>query len=163
MLFILFKLYLFVKRNNLTVHTNSDVAVLSRFIENFDVFALFSSENRRENLNFSTLFKFKNLTDNLVDTLLFDCSSANRTMRNSYSRIKQPEIIVNLSHRADCGTWILRSGFLVNGNCGRKSVYAVNIGFFNLPQKHTCIRRKRLNISPSTLGINRIESKRGFS
>ena len=100
-------LFIFLYRNFLRqiiddpVNSCTDIARFSGTVKNLCVFALPAPYNGSHNLNFCTRFIGHNLIDNLVNCLLTDFPSANRTMRNTYSCVQKAEIIVNFRNRAD--------------------------------------------------------------
>ncbi len=98
-----------------------------------------------------------------VHRLTADFPTAFGAMRYSDASEKQSEIIVYFSYGSYGGARVVRRGFLVYRNCGRKPVDKLDVGFVHLTQKLAGVRRQAFDIPPLPLGKNRIESERGFT
>ena len=136
-LFVFLQLYFLGKIVYYAVRADTNISRLARPFYLFCMFTLASSYNRGKKLNFCTCGKLHYPVNYLIYSLLLYFPSAYGTVRYSDSRVQKTEVIVNFRYRTNCGAWIFGCGFLVNGNCGRESLNAVNVGLFHLPEKHS--------------------------
>ena len=127
------------------------------------MFALLAADDRREQLHARAFGQGKHLIDHLIDGLPGDFPPAFRAVGDADAGIEQAQVIVNLRDRADGGTRVFAGGFLVDGDGGRKPVDGIDIRLFHLPQKLAGIGREGFDIAALSLGVERIERKRGFA
>ena len=80
-------------------------------------------------------------------------------MRHTDARIQQAQIIVDLGNRSYRGTGIVRSCFLVDGNCRREAFNGFDIRLFHPAEKHPGISAQRFHIAPLAFGIDRIKGE----
>ena len=93
------------------IHANPYIAAFSGSLELFYVFALSSSNDRRQHHNFRAFRQGHYLIYNLVYGLLLNLLSAHRAMRDPDSGIQKPEIIIDLRYGADCGSRVFEVVF----------------------------------------------------
>ena len=76
---------------------------------------------------------------------------------------EQPKVIVDLSGSSDSRA--RRSGgiALTNGDRWSDSKHFIDFRSFDAFEELSCIRRKRLDVSPLAFGIDGVEGKRGFT
>src|SRR5262245_6234479 len=72
------------------------------------------------------------------------------------------KIIVDFCDRADGGTRIAASRFLLNADGRRKTAKVINIRLLQLTQKLAGVTRQRFDIAPLAFGIKGVESERAF-
>ena len=131
------------------IHANPYIAAFSGSLELFYVFALSSSNDRRQHHNFRAFRQGHYLIYNLVYGLLLNLLSAHRAMRDPDSGIQKPEIIIDLRYGADCGSRVFRGGFLINGNSRRQALDV----YKRQPSGHPASRRWRPPSFPPDLHL----------
>ena len=146
-----------------SVYAHTYVSALLCPFQNLLVSSFSPTHDRCQKLNLRSLRQLHDLIDHLIHCLLLDLLPALRAMGNTHSRIKETEIIIDLRHRSNCGTWISVRRFLVNGNGRRKSFNAFHIRLLHLSKKLSCIRRQRLHISSLSFRVYRIKCQRRLS
>ena len=157
---------LFIEIGNLaavvdnSVDLDPYVALLADALENGLMLALSRTHDRRYNEQLSPLGKLHDSVDYLIDALFFDRLAAFGTMRMTYPRVKQPEIIAYLGHSADSRARVVGGALLIDGNSGRKPFDMIDVRLVHLPQELTGVRGKRLHVAALALCIDRIESER---
>ena len=119
-----------------------------------------SPYHRCKKLHFRPLRHGHDAIHHLVDSLTPDLSSALGTVRDSHSCIEKSEIIVNFRHSSHCGAGVPVGGLLVYGNRRGESFNALHIRFLHLSQELSCVRRKRLHVTPLSFCIYRIKCQR---
>src|SRR5262249_4698435 len=105
-----------------------------------------------------TLFRLErhHLLDDLLCGLPANLASAPRTMRNSYGRIEQAQIVINLGDCPYCGARIPRRSLLLDGNGRAKSINGVDLGPFHLIEELARIRRQRFDVPPLAFSVDRV-------
>ncbi len=145
---------------HLTVHPDSGVAVSLNSSEDTFMFSLSSSNYRSQYRQPGADFVSRNPIHNAVHRLAGDLPAANRAVRNSDSRIKQSQIVINLGNGSHRRTWVLVGGFLVNGNSRRKALDYLHIRLFHQSQKLSGISRQAFHVFLLAFGIYGIKSQR---
>ena len=162
-------LFVLVERNFLrklvdaAVHADARIAAAPGVLKDLLMFALFPAHDRREDLELRPLRQLHDLIDNLIDRLPPDLLSALRAVRRAAARPQQAEVVVNFRYGADRGARVFAGGFLVDGDGGRKAVDGIDVRLVHLAEEHPRIARKRLDVAPLALGIDRIKGKRGLA
>ena len=141
------------------VDAHAHEARLPERLEHLGIFALAAAHDGRDNLHLCPLTGQYSV-GNLIHRLSLDDSPAFGTMRHPDARVKQTQIVVNLGHRADGGTGVVRCGLLVYGNGGRKPLDILDIGLLHLPEELTGVTGQTLDITALTFGENGVESQR---
>ena len=162
-LLVLVELDILGKLIHYAVYANADEAGLPCAFELLCVLSLAVPDDRRKELHSGPLGELHNGVYHLVDALLGDDSSADRTVRNTYPRIEKSEVVVYLGNSSHGRTGVLGGGLLVYGYSRRESLYAVHIGLFHLSEEHSRVGRKALDIAALTVGVYCIEGEGGFS
>ncbi len=127
--------------------------------EQVDVFALAAPDDGRQHLEPGALLHRQHPVDNLLRRLLGDQLATHRAVRLADARIEQPEIVVDLGDRADRRARIARRRLLVDRHRRREALDEVDVGLVHLTQELPRVRRQRLDVTPLTLGENRVEGQ----
>ncbi len=127
------------------------------------VLSLAPLHQRRQHHHALPFLERQGRIDNLLNRLPRNRTAALDTMLDTDTGKKQPQIIINFGDRADCRARIFGRPLLFDGNGGREPVNQVNIRLFHQSEKLPGVSRKRLDIPPLPLGVNRVEGQRGFS
>ena len=78
--------------------------------------------------------------DDLLGGLLVDFPAADRAVRLADAGEEQPQVVVDLGHRADRGAWVVRDAALVDRDGRGKPIDVIHIGFIELAQELACVR-----------------------
>ena len=145
------------------VRTHADKAALAGRLKLLLVLALAPAHDRREHLDFRALRQREHLVDDLVDRLLADLPAADRAVRHADAGVQQTQIVVDLRDRAHGRARVLRGRLLVDRDRRGKPVDVVDVRLFHLAEEHARVARKRLDVPPLPLRVNRIEGERGLA
>ncbi len=74
-------------------------------------------------------------------------------------RIQKPEVVVNFSGSRDGRTGVRAAGALLDRDCGRQSLYIINVRFLQLVQELAGVRGKRFDVLPLAFGEKGIEGE----
>ena len=139
MLFVFVKLNCFGQLVHTAVHTYTDISALFGIGKHLFIRSLSVAHNRCQHNKALSPRKLHYPVDYLVCRLSAYLLTADRTVRNTDPRIKQPQIVINFGYGSNSRARVARCGFLVNGNRGRQSFDRVNIRLVHLSEKHSCI------------------------
>ena len=156
-LLVLFQRDLLAQIVEIAVDAHAGKAAAPRALKHLAVLALLAPDHRREHLKARTLRQLKHAVDDLIDALPLDLAPAPRAVRRADARPEQAQIVINLRDRADGRARVLGGGLLVDGNRRGQALNHVDIRLVHLPQKLAHIGRKRLDIAPPPLGIDRVK------
>ena len=162
-LFVLLECDLLAQVIEDAVHAHAGEAALPRVCQQLDVLALFAAHDRGQHLKARALRQGQHLVDDLVDGLAADLAAAARAVRRSGARPQQAQVVVNFRHRAHGRAWVAGRRLLVDGNGGGQAFDHVYVGLVHLSQELPRIGRKRVDIAPPALGIDRVERERRFT
>ena len=79
---------------------------------------------------------------------------------NTRTGKKKTQEVIDFCDRADCGTWVLGRGLLINGNNRTQTGNFIHVRTLNLADKTPCIGRERFHVPALTFRKDSIESKR---
>jgi len=147
----------------LAVDFDALIALLHELGEFLAVFALAAAHHWSQEVETSTLRKRHDAVDHLRDGLALDRESRDRRKRHADARPQQPHVIVDLGDGADGRARIARGGFLFDGNRGRQAVDLVDVRLLRHFQKLPRIGRQALDVAALALGVDGVESERGFA
>src|SRR5664280_344793 len=99
------------------------------------------------------------LIDHLLDGLALDLAAAVGAVWVPDPREEQPQVIVDLGHRADRRARVPAGALLIDGDRRREAVDLVDVWLLHLAQELAGIRRQALDIAALALGIDRVEGK----
>ena len=97
--------------------------------------------------------------DDARDGLRRDLAIARRTVRHADVREEQPQVVVDLGHRADGRARVLRRRLLFDGDRGREALDRIDIGLGHELQELARIGRQALDVAPLSLGVDRVEGE----
>ncbi len=145
------------------VDAGAGETVLDKLLHFFFEFTFATTGNRRHDHYAIVGRERHDALDYLLGGLASDGLAAIGTMGHADRRIEQAQVVVDLGDGADSGARTTAGGFLLNGNRWAKAVDRVDVGAFHLVEKLAGVGRKRFDIAPLALGVNRIESERRFA
>ena len=163
MLDVLLQLDLLRQLMKVSIDADTDIAAFLRLLQDLFVPPLPSPHHGSQKLDPCALRQLHDLVHHLVHGLLFDLPSAFWTVGDTDAGVQKAHVIVDLCHCSHRGTRVSVGGFLVDGDRRGKSLDALHIGLFHLPQELAGIGRKGFHISSLPLGVDRIKGQRGFS
>ena len=114
MLVVLFQHDIFRKIAHFAVNAHAHIAALAQLLKILLKLALAILHDWRENVQTRAGLQRHDLIHHLVDRLLMDLLAAFWAVRHADARVKQAQIIVDLSDGADGGTRIATGGFLID-------------------------------------------------
>ncbi len=100
--------------------------------------------------------------DHLLDGLGLDGPAAFRAVGLPDRGVEQPEIVVDLGHRADGRPGIPRRRPLLDRNGRREALDRVEVRLLHLFQELPGVGREGLHVAPLALGEDRVERERGL-
>ena len=75
-------------------------------------------------------------------------------------RPQQPQVVVDLGHRADGRARVARGRLLVDRDRRRQPLDRVDVGLVHLPEELARVGRQRLDVPALALGVDRVERER---
>ena len=142
------------------VDSCADVALALQILKQILVFTLATLNNRCQDRESRTLWQTEDPINDTVPSLRPNGRAAGDTMRFTYAREQNPEIVVDLRHRADGRSRVPASGLLLDRDSRRETRDAVYIWLLELSEKLSSISREGLYISSLTFGIDGVEGHR---
>ncbi len=139
------------------------VALAQEVGELLAVFALAAAHHRRQHIDARALRQCQHAVDHLRHGLAFNGQSSRRRIGHADARPQQAHVVVDLGDGADGGARILRGGLLLDGNGRRQPVDLVDVRLLHHFQELAGVCGQRFHIAALALGIDRVESERGFA
>ena len=107
----------------------------------------------------SAFGKVKYAINDLLWCLALQFRSVICAMLHTDSCPQQTQIVVHLSNRPHCRSWVARSRLLINRNRRRQTFDDVNVWFVHLPKKLPRIGAQTLDVTSLTFCVNGVESQ----
>ena len=82
---------------------------------------------------------------------------ADRAVRLADPRPQQPQVVVDLGHRADRRARVARGRLLVDRDRRREPLDRVHVRLVHLPEELAGVGRQRLDVAALALGVDRVE------
>ncbi len=95
-----------------------------------------------------------------LDAVGSQLAAAHGAMRVARTRPEQPQEIVDLGGGAHGGPRRARGVLLLDRDGGREAVNEIDVGLLHALEELARIRRKRLDVAPLPLGVDRVERER---
>ena len=92
-----------------------------------------------------------------------DGTPALRTHGRPDARPQEPQVVVDLRDRADGGAARLHPVALVDGDGGTHALDEIDVGLRHPLEKLLGVGGERLDVTPLSLGVDRVEGEAGFS
>ena len=143
----------------LAVHLHAREAVGAQLLEHVLVLALAVAHDRRVDRELRPLGQLEHLVDDRLLRLARDRAPADRAVRPADARVEQPQVVVDLRHRADGRARVARRRLLVDGDRRREAVDRVDVGLLHHLQELARVRGERLDVAALPLGVDRVEGK----
>ena len=116
MTLVLIQSNFFTQISRLAIDANPDKTILQQLLKFFLKFALLSSDEGSEKIDFCIFRKSEDMIHHHIDGLGFDFFSALIAMRDTDSGEKEPQIIIDLGDGPHRRAGILAGCALFNGN-----------------------------------------------
>ncbi len=126
---------LFFQVDNFTIHTGTDESILDELLKGLLEGPLLAADNRSHDGGSRAVRQCHHLIHHFGDCHPLDRFSMFRAVRNAYSGIQKPEIVVNLRDGSDGGAGVIGCRFLIDGNGRGKTVDLIHIRFLRIPEK----------------------------
>ena len=139
------------------------VALLHKLGELLAVLALAPAHHRREQVKPGAFRQRHDAVDHLRDGLALDRQPRGRRIGHADACPQKPHIVVDLGDGADGRARIARGGLLLDGDGGRQAVDLVDVRLLHHLQELPRVGRKAFHIAALALGIDGVESERGFA
>ncbi len=88
--------------------------------------------------------------------------AALRAVRRTHARVEDPQVVVDLGHRADGGAWVLGGRLLLDRDRRREPLDRVDVGLLHLLQELPGVGGEALDVAALPLGVDRVEGQRGL-
>ena len=145
------------------VHFHALKALLAQFQKLLAVFTLAVANDRRQQIAACALFQRHDAIHHVLHLLCFNRQTGRGAEWCARAGKQQAQIIVDLGNCTDGRTGVLRGRFLLNRNRRRKARDMVHIRLFHHIEKLPRIGRERLDVTPLSFRIDRVESQRRFA
>ena len=143
----------------LAVHLDAGEAVGAQLLEHVLVLALAVAHDRRVDGELRPLGQLQHLVDDRLLRLAGDRAPADRAVRTAHARVEQPQVVVDLRHRADGGARVARRRLLVDGDGRREAVDRVDVGLLHHLEELARVRGERLDVAALPLRVDRVEGE----
>ena len=147
---------------DLPIHPRPHETLLGQPGENFAVFALLGSHQRRQDHQLRAGRVLHHRIDDLRRALAGNRPAAFPAIRRPRPREENAQVIVNLRRRGHDRARIAAGRPLLDGNRRRQPLDLVDIRLLQLVEELPRVRRQRFDIFALPLGIHRIERQRRF-
>ena len=125
--------------------------------------ALLTPDHRRQHLEAGAIGQGHDPVDHLIDGLGGDAAIAVGAVGLPGPAVEQPQVVVDLRHRAHGGAGVVGGGFLINGDGGTEALNGVHIGLIHLTQELAGVGTEGLHVAPLALGENRVKGQGGLA
>ncbi len=150
---------LLVEPPQLAVDDGAGVALRPHLLEQLPVLALATADDRRQDHEPGRLLERHHVVGDLLDRLAGDRLAAVVAVRLADPRPEQPQVVVDLGHRADGRARVARGGLLVDRDRRREALDRVDVGLLHLAQELARVGRQRLDVAALALGVDRVEGE----
>ncbi len=150
---------LLVEAEQLAVDHRPRVALEPELVEQFAVLAFAPPHHRRQDHEFLPLLEGHQPVDDLLLGLTRDLGPALGAVRNPDPGPEQPQVVVDLGHRADGRAGIPGGRLLVDRDRRREPFDRVDVGLLHQAQELPRIGRQGLDVAALALGVDRVEGE----
>ncbi len=147
------------RRQQLAVDLDPRVALEPQLLEELAVLAFAPAHDRRHHHEFGALVEGHQPVDDLLLGLAGDLRSALGAVRDADPRPEQPQVVVDLGHRADGRARVARGRLLVDRDRRREPLDRVDVGLLHQAEELARVGGERLDVAPLALGVDRVEGK----
>ena len=148
---------------DLAIDPRTDIALGMQLGEQLVILALALGDHRGQQHQLAALRQRENLVDHLADRLRLERLAVGRTARRAGPREEQPQIVVDLSDRADRRTRVMAGGLLFDRDRRRQALDVVDVRLFHHRKELPGIGRQGFDVASLSLGIDGVEGQRGLA
>ena len=146
-----------------TVHPKTHIPLCLQLGEQLDKLALALTRHRRQHHQARVLGQRHHRIHHLAHGLGLQRQVMVRAIRRTGTREQQPQVVVDLGHRAHGRTRVVAGSLLFDRNRRAQTLDHVHIGLVHQLQKLPRIGGQTLHIAALALGIQGIEGQAGFT
>ena len=150
---------LLVEAAQLAVDLDPRVALEPHLLEQFPVLAFAPAHDRRHDHEFGPLLEGHQPVDDLLLGLAGDLLAALGAVRDPDPRPEQPQVVVDLGHRADRRARVARGRLLVDRDRRREPLDRVDVRLLHQAEELARVGRERLDVAALPLGVDRVEGE----
>ena len=162
-LVLLVELDALLELHDLAVHAHAGEALAQEVGEELGELALAAQDHGGEDVGAAAVGGRDHLVHYLVGGLAFDDAAALRAVGRAHAGEEEPEVVVDLGHRAHGGARVLGRGLLVDGDSRREAVDGVEVGLVHLAEEHAGVAGQALHVATLALGVHRVEGERALA
>ncbi len=145
------------------VDASADEAARAQVGDELGVLALAVLHDGGEQHQPRSLPLCEHLVDHLAHRLRREVEPVLRATRHARSCVEEPQVVVDLGHRADGRARIVRGGLLLDGNRGRQPLDVIDIGLLHHREELPGVGGKRFHVTPLALRVEGVEGERRFA
>ena len=150
---------LLVEPAQLAVDLDPRVALPPHLLQQFPVLALAPPRHRRHHHELDPLLQGHQPVDDLLLGLAGDRLAAARAVGRADPRPEQPQVVVDLGHRADRRARVARGRLLVDRDRRREALDRVDVGLLHQAEELARVGGERLDVAALALGVDRVEGE----
>ena len=150
---------LLVEAAQLAVYLDPRVALEPHLLEQFPVLAFAAADDRRHDHEFGLVLQGHQPVDDLLLGLAGDLLAALGAVRGADPRPEQPQVVVDLGHRADRRARVARGRLLVDRDRRREPLDRIDVGLLHQAEELPRVGRERLDVAALPLGVDRVEGE----
>ena len=143
----------------LAVDPDADEALLAGRLEDPVALGLAVLDQRAEDEQPGAFGQGQDLVDDLLDRLALDLAAAVGAMRVADPGEQQPEVVVDLGHRAHRRARVAAGALLVDRDRRAQAVDLVDVRLLHLAEELAGVGRQALDVAALALGIDRVEGE----
>ena len=143
----------------LAIDADADEALLPGGLEDTVALGLAVLDERAEDEDPGTVRQGADPIDDLLRALAGDLAATLGTVRMTDAREEQPEVVVDLGHRADRRTRVPGGALLVDRDGRAEAVDLVDVRLLHLAQELAGVRGQALDVAPLPLGVDGVEGE----
>src|SRR5262249_6953242 len=107
--------------------------------------------------------ELEGLLDDLLDSLLRDLVAADGAVRDTYGRVEQAQVIVDLGDGANRRAGAAAGGFLLDRDGGAEALDGIDFGALHLVEELARVGGESLDVAPLTFGVDGVEGQRALT
>ena len=164
--FALFEAHAFFDLGDFAIDADAEaffVEVLELFAELTLAAADDGSEDGDALLHVVVAAAIDDLRDDLVGGLAGDGAVAVGTVRLTYRRVEEAEVVVDFGDGADRGARRARSGLLLDGDGRGEAVDGVDVGALHLIEELAGVGGESFDVAALAFGVDGVKGERGFA
>ena len=147
---------------DLAVDAQADEPLGAQLVEELRLLALAPDHQGRQDHHPRALGQRQHVVDHLRHALRGELHAVLGAVGIAHAREEQPQVVVDLGHRADGGARVVGGRLLLDGDRGRQALDQVHVGLLHELQELARVGGERLHVAALALGVKRVERERGL-